>query len=237
MSTEQEPLTLEQRKEDQPSEERQEENKSHEQQVLEIEAESANESISVSPKPDQTVVRRSMLVDRRDVRISKPFAIALLNLAFPGLGTVLMGQTKKGAVQLLMGLLLSDLLLIAFMMAWIPVIGWITVLVILGIMNIWSMALKLITCHDGYVIAQKIDRGLPVMQYECGNWFATFGMDLVFDSECMFISENVSNSYEKREEKQEPVFKKFLKKEDMSPRQENHDITISENHEKEQKTV
>jgi hypothetical protein len=231
MSTEQKPQTLEQRKEKQQETP---ENTRVSEEVVDIDGDSVQAS-NESPKPNQ--MERSMFVDRRDIRISKPFAIALLNLAFPGLGTVLMGQTKKGAIQLLMGLLLSDLLLVAFMISWIPVVGWITVLIILGIMNIWSIALKLITCHDGYVIAQKIDRGLPVMQYECGNWFATFGMNLVFDSECTFVSDQVSNMEETRDERQEPVFKKFLKKEISSPHQEHEKITILENPDKEQKSV
>lgn len=129
-------------------------------------------------------------VDPKDVSVNEPVLVLLLNFLIPGLGTALMGQVKKGLIHVLLAFLVPFVLMI---FAFIPIIGGI--IFSFGSM-IWVIGWRVITMHDGYVIATRIQRNIPVMKGECGNRFAMLLLSQFMAPLPVFVTgENAPNEW------------------------------------------
>lgn len=98
--------------------------------------------------------------------------LALMNLFMPGLGTILLGQTKKGVTYVIEHMLLGFL---AILLSYV-LIG-VLLYPILIVMYIFVLL-------DGLKIAERLKQGYPVMQGECyysiSTWFVSFFVTPVF---------------------------------------------------------
>ena len=105
----------------------------------------------------------------------EPALVLLCNLVFPGLGHFVIGQQSKGAIYLVVSVVLTTILavLCAFFIG-IPLIPLVL------IYNILVMI-------DGYVIADRIRKGYPVLKGECYCRITSWGVSLVETKSPVFV--------------------------------------------------
>jgi TM2 domain-containing membrane protein YozV len=98
--------------------------------------------------------------------------LALVNLFAPGLGTILLGQTKKG-IALLLGHIILAILTAVLSYFLIGLLLWPIVILF-----------YVFVVMDGLKVAERLKQGYPVMQGECyylvSTWFVSFFVTPVF---------------------------------------------------------
>jgi TM2 domain-containing membrane protein YozV len=108
---------------------------------------------------------------------SEPIVILLCNILIPGLGHVLLGQYKKGIVIWVLWQIINTFV-------------WLSVMLIIGLPLLLIPLIQIfIILYDGYALAQRANKGIPLMEGECATSWATLGVSRVCDQ--VFTNSNL----------------------------------------------
>jgi hypothetical protein len=103
---------------------------------------------------------------------SEPLLTLVLNFVFPGLGQVILGQTKKGIFMMVV-FFISEF----FMILIITLTGGIGIILLPLLFIHWCIILL-----DGQLLASRVKNNVPIMQGECGTVLAKPGLKYILSS-------------------------------------------------------
>jgi hypothetical protein len=108
---------------------------------------------------------------------TEPIIILLCNILIPGLGHVLLGQYKKAIV-------------IWVLWQFVNTFVWLSVIFIFGIpLLLIPLFQFFVILYDGYALAQRANKGIPIMEGECATFWAKLGVSRVCDQ--VFTNSNL----------------------------------------------